>query len=156
MNSAVLNGVTTYEQERGKPAPSENHGAVQANLIAEFVRNKQYRVISELSLELQGRPLTPDISVYMRKALDFRHDHIRLTEAPLVTVEIFSATQSYQDIMEKVEAYLQSGVQTCWVVSPPQHAITIYTADGSQKTYVDGQVRDPATGLTAEMEAVFS
>ena len=58
--------------------------------------------------------------------------------------------------MEKVEAYLQSGVKSCWVVNPPQRAITIYTPDGSLKSFVEGQVKDPVTGLTADLEAVFS
>ncbi len=84
MSTAVLEGAIKYEEGRGKPRPSENHG------------------------------------------------------------------------LEKVEAYLNSGVQTCWVVNPPLHTITLYSADGSQKTYVEGQAIDPATGLTANLEAVFS
>jgi len=156
MSNTALENPLTYEQERGKPMPSENHAIVQMNLGIEFAKHKQYRVLSELSLELQGRPLTPDLSVYPRKPADFRHDTIRVTEPPLVAVEIFSPTQGYQDVLDKVDAYLNSGVKTCWVVNPPQHAITIYSADGSQKTYVEGQAVDPATGLTANLEVVFS
>ena len=136
--------------------PSENHGIIQIALGIELAKHKEYRVIGELSLELNGRPFTPDLSVYPRRPMDLRHDTIRRTDPPLVTVEIFSPTQSSQEILDKVEAYLNSGVKTCWVVNPPQHAITIYTADGSQKTFVEGQAVDPATGLTADLESVFS
>jgi len=156
MSTAVLDSVTSYEQERGKPMPSENHGTVQANLIGEFLKHREYRTISELSLELNGRPFTPDLCVYPRRPMDLRHDNIRRTDPPLVVVEIFSPTQGSQDVMEKVEAYLNSGVKTCWVVNPPQHVITIYSADGALKTYIEGQAVDPATGLTANLEAVFS
>jgi Uma2 family endonuclease len=156
MNTPVVEPGTSYEQERGKPMPSKNHGIVQMNLGIELAKHKDFRVISELALELSGRPFTPDLCVYPRQPVDFRHDDIRLTDPPLVAVEIFSPTQGYQEVMNKVEAYLTSGVKTCWVVNPPQHAITIFAADGSQKTYVEGQVKDPATGLTADLETVFS
>ncbi|MBI4662636.1 MAG: Uma2 family endonuclease [Verrucomicrobia bacterium] len=156
MKTAVLETPQTYEEERGKPMPSKNHGIVQSNLVIEFARHKEYRVISELSLVLNGRQLTPDLSVYPRGPVDFRHDDIRLTDPPLVAVEIPSPTQGSQEVMDKVEAYLQSGVKTCWVVNPPQRTVTIYTPDGVLKSFVEGLVKDPATGLTADLEAVFS
>lgn len=112
--------------------------------------------MSELSLELDRHPLTPDLSVYLREPADFRRDKIHLSEPPLVTVEIFSPTQGYQGVMDKVDYYLSHGVKTCWVVNPPLRTVTIYSADGAQKTYVEGQAADPATGLTAELAAVFS
>jgi Uma2 family endonuclease len=156
MNTAVLDAPSSYEQERGKPMPSENHGIVQANLTGEFLKHREYRVISELALLLNERPLTPDLSIYPRQQMDLRHDQIRRTDPPLTVVEIFSPTQSSQEILEKVEAYFNSGVKTCWVVNPPMHTITIYTADGSQKTYVEGEAIDPVTKLTANLDAVFS
>ena len=58
--------------------------------------------------------------------------------------------------MDKVEAYLQNGVKSCWVVNPPQRAITIYAADGPFKTFVEGEVKDLITGLTANLKVVFS
>ena len=156
MSTEVVERPLTYEEERGKPMPSTNHGIVQTNLAIELAMQKDYRVISELSLELMGQPLTPDLSVYSRQPVDFRHDNVRRTDPPLVVVEILSPTQGTQEVMDKVEAYLQSGVKTCWVVNPPQRTITIYTPDGGLKSFVEGQVKDPATGLTADLEAVFS
>jgi Uma2 family endonuclease len=156
METAVIDNVGSYERERGKPMPSRNHAIVQMNLGIEFARNKQYRVLSELALDLGGRPFTPDLSVYPRQPVDFRHDDVRVTEPPLLTVEIFSPTQGYQELMDKVDAYLNNGVKSCWVVNPPQRAITIYLVDGSEKTYVEGEVKDPVTGLSADLHAVFS
>lgn len=108
------------------------------------------------SLSPKGQPLTPDLTVYHRKPADFRHDNIRITEPPLVAVEIFSPTQGDQDVLDKVDAYLKSGVKTCCVVNPALRTITIYSADGVQKTYTEGEVVDPAIGLTANLDAVFS
>jgi Uma2 family endonuclease len=156
MNTVVLDPATNYQKERGKPMPSENHAIVQMNLGIEFAKHKDYRTLSELSLELNGRPFTPDLSVYPRQPANFRHDNIHRTDPPLVVVEIFSPTQGYQEVMDKVEAYLNSGVKSCWVVNPPLRTITIYGAGGFQKTYVEGQAVDPAIGLTADLAAVFS
>src|SRR2546428_1341296 len=122
MNTPVLDSPQTYEQERGKPMPSKNHGIVQTNITVEFAKHKEYRVMSELSLELNGRPLTPDLSVYPRRPVDFRHDTVCRTDPPLLVVEILSPTQGLLGVMDKIEAYLQSGVKSCWVVNPPQRA----------------------------------
>lgn len=157
MSTSILQETPlSYEEERGKPMPSFHHGAVQANLIIEFARNRNYRGVSEVALLIDGVSYTPDISVYPRKALDFRHDTVRMKELPLVAVEIFSPSQGSLEIMEKVETYLAAGVKSVWVVAPPLTSITIYTPDGRQKGFIEGTATDPATGIQVEMEQVFS
>ena len=146
----------SYEEERGKPMPSNNHGIVQANLIGEFLKHREYRVLSELSLRLQDRDFTPDLSLYRREPADFRHDLVRRTDPPLVTVEIFSPTQGSQEIMDKVEAYLAAGVRSVWVVIPPVRNVTIFTPDGREHPFVAGVATDPAIGVTADLATVFS
>ena len=137
--------------------PSYNHGIIQANLTVEFSKHREYRVVSELDLELDGRRLTPDLSIYVREPLDVRHDIIRRTDPPLVTVEILSPMQGTYPVMEKVAFYLKSGVKTCWLVNPPTRTITIYSADDTDRTFVPGQQAvDPAIGIAADVTAVFS
>ena len=137
--------------------PSSNHSIVQTNLIGEFLKHREFRVHSELDLELDGRRLTPDLSIYVREPLDVRHDIIRRTDPPLVTVEILSPMQGTYPVMEKVEYCLKSGVKTCWVVNPPARTITIYAADGTDRSFLPGQQAvDPAIGVTADVTAVFS
>ena len=156
METEILDKPLTYEEERGKPMPSYNHAAIQVNLITEFARNREFRVCSELTLELEGRPYTPDLSVYPRESLDLRHDLIRRTDPPLLVVEIFSPRQGSQDVMDKVDVYLRSGVKSCWVISPPLHTVSILRLDGSADTFSSGIAKDPVTGLTADLSAVFS
>lgn len=136
--------------------PSFNHGAIQANLIGEFIRHPDFRIVSELSLELAGQPYTPDLSIYPRAQLNLRRDDIRRTDPPLLVVEILSPTQGYQTVMEKVEAYFANGVKSCWIVSPPFRTITILRPDGTEEVVHSGVAQDPATGLTANVAAVFS
>ena len=83
-------------------------------------------------------------------------DTIRVQEPPLVTVEIYSPTQGTQDIMDKVGVYFQRGVKSCRGVSPPIHNVTIFTPDGQRRSFSAGIVTDPAIGITADLEAVFS
>lgn len=145
----------SYEEERGKPMPSKNHAIVQTNLIVELVKHP-VRVMSELALRLQGEDFTPDISVYPELSVDFRQDVIRLTEPPMTAVEIFSPRQGHQDVMDKVEVYFESGVKSCWVIAPPLKSITIMLPDGRQQSFDSGVATDPATGLTARVDVVFS
>jgi Uma2 family endonuclease len=156
MSLEALERPLTYEEERGKPIPSYNHGVAQANLIGEFLQNRDFRVVSELTLELEGQNYTPDLCVYPRLPVDWRQDELRRTDAPLTTVEIFSPTQGYQEIMNKVEVYLRNGVKSCWLVSPHLKSITIFGSDAREHGFNSGRVRDPYTGLAADVSAVFS
>ncbi len=90
---------SAYELERGKPLPSRNHGIVQANLILAMGQNKAFRPISELTLNLGEKPdPVPDLCVFRREAVDFSRDEVRVSEPPLVVVEIASPTQGTFEI----------------------------------------------------------
>lgn len=136
--------------------PSRNHSAIQTNLIGQFLRHGEFRVHSELTLNIDGRPYTPDLSVYPRTPLDLRRDVSRCPDPPLLVVEIFSPQQGTQEVMDRVEIYFAFGVKSCWIVSPPMHSIQILTADGKEVVLNSGTARDPVTELTADLAAVFS
>ena len=156
MSTPTVERPLSYEEERGKPMPSLNHSAIQINVAVEFARNRAYRVHSELTLDIAGKAYTPDLSVYPRQTLDLRHDQIRATAPPLLVVEVFSPKQGLQDVTDKVDAYFAHGVKSCWVVVPPLNAVRIIAADGYEETFHSGVVKDPVTGLTAELSSVFS
>lgn len=156
MNPHTLERPLSYEEERGKPMPSRNHGSVQAKLIIDFSKHSQFRIYGELTLQFEGELYTPDISIYPSEPIDLRHDEVRRTEPPAVAVEIFSPTQGYQEVMEKAEVYLRNGVKSVWLVSPPLRNITILAPDGRQESFHSGVAKDPATGLSADLASVFS
>jgi Uma2 family endonuclease len=145
----------TYEEERGKPMPSRNHAAAQTNLLGEFLKNPNVSVYSEFTLEFEGRNFTPDISLYPRQSVDWRHDQIRGTESPLAVVEIASPAQDNQSVMDKVEVYFRNGVKSCWYLQPYLKTITILGPDGKEHVFHSGVARDPYTGVTADVAAVF-
>lgn len=114
-------------------------------------------MFSELDLKLKDRLLRPDLCLYRREPLDFSHEVLRREDSPLLVVEILSVGQGYGDLLERKDFYLQSGVKSFWLVSPPIAAITIYTLEGPLRTFVrPGVVTDPALGVTADLDAVFS
>ena len=156
-NRGAAQQALSYEEERGKPMPSYNHSWIQSNLIGEFLKDKNYRVHSELTLEIQGQRYTPDISLYPRSApIDLRHDIIRQTTPPLLVVEILSPEQGSYDVMKKIDIYFAHGVKSCWVVTPPAHALSIYVPDGPARQINTGMAMDPVLGLSADIDAVFS
>jgi len=146
----------TYEEERGKPMPSRNHGRVQTNTTLEFSRHEQFSVYGELTLTIEGRNYTPDISVYPQEPVDFRHDEVTRKDSPLTTVEILSPSQSVQDLVERAEVYLRNGVKSCWIITPAFRTVTILLPDGREEVFHRGIATDPVTGLTTDLEKVFS
>jgi Uma2 family endonuclease len=156
MSTAAIDKPLTYEEERGKPMPSYNHGAIELNLGTELSKNRSFRVLCELTLDIHGKPYTPDLSAYPRTPLDLRHDVSRMPEPPLLVVEIISPQQPIQEIMDKVDVYFGFGVKSVWVVSPSMHSIQIITPDGREIVISTGTATDPVTGLTADLAAVFS
>ena len=154
---APREALSDYELERGKPMPSKNHGLIQANLIGYFLQSRDYRPSSEMTLDIgMGHPVTPDISLIPRQPMDLWNDEIRFTEPPVTVVEIVSPSQSSSEMMKKVHGYLAHGVKSCWLVDPPLHQVIVFNADGTRKTFEDGIVTDPVTGITADLAAVFS
>lgn len=154
--NAVLDRPPSYVEERGKPKPSLNHSVAQARLIVELSKDAKTLVTSELSLEFEGTTYTPDICIYPSERINWRHDEVRRSDPPLTVVEIFSPMQGPQSIMDKVEIYFRNGVKSVWLISPHLKAITILGPNGAEFPFHVGIARDPFTGLTADVGAVFS
>lgn len=149
--------LSDYERERGKPMPSKLHSVIQKRLIIAFHPfEPPYTVFSELTLELDGRELTPDLSVYEHLDVDFTQDELRMTDPPLLTVEIASPTQGIQDLIDKIRFLLNSGVQSSWLVQPQLRTITVYSGDMASQTYSEGTVADPVLDIEVDLDDVFS
>ena len=145
-----------YEVERGKPMPSTNHATLQAYLTLAFLRyDKKFSILPELSLELDGKPYVPDLSVYPKLDLDLRHDKIQMTEPPLLVVEILSPKQSLDDLTRKAYDYLEAGVGSCWIVQPILQAIAVLVPGEKPAMHTSGEIQDAQTGITVSVEEIF-
>jgi Uma2 family endonuclease len=150
-----------YERERGKPMPSLNHSVAQTHLILALAAYRdRFMTLSELTLDLgDNGPMTPDLSIYPPLEIDFTDDEVRMTEPPLVAVEILSPTQPADDLVQKAKRLLAAGVQSVWIVMTPVQTITVFTGVPgalAQTTYRVGEtLTDPATGIEVALADVF-
>jgi Uma2 family endonuclease len=149
--------ISDYERERGKPTPSKLHSVAQTNLLIQLANYRpRLQALSELTLRLEGRDLTPDVSVYRDLEIDFTRDETQVTEPPLLAIEISSPTQGIQDLVDKARFLMEHGVESCWIVQPPLRTITVFTPDMESTTYSSGTVTDPATDIEVDLDDVFS
>ena len=148
---------SAYEIERGKPLPSFNHGAIQANLVMEFAPYwSKYRVASELSLDLSEWPSVPDLSILPKQPLDLDHDTIAVAEAPLCVIEIISPTQSLNELTAKARSYFAHGVRSCWVVLPPLRNIYVFSSPNEYQVFkADETLHDPVLEVSFPLQGVF-
>ncbi len=136
--------------------PSRNHAIVQMNLGNQFLKDERYRTCSELTLTLGGRDYTPDLSIFPRVPVDWDHDDSKVTDAPLLVVEILSPQQGMQPVMDKLDVYFAHGVKSCWIVTPHLKLISAITPDRARRNFDSGIVTDAAIGIAADVAAVFS
>lgn len=148
--------VSDYERERGKPMPSKMHSRVQYHLVGAFLRYEPDHIgFSELTLDLQGWEATPDLCVYAQGDIDLAEEEVRVETPPRLAVEIASPTQGIQALVDKARRLVECGVASCWLVQPALRTITVFGEGGASKTYSEGTVHDPATGIEVAFDEVF-
>ncbi len=147
--------LSQYEAERGKPMPGKSHAWAQSRLLIALAKHEQYAVLSELSLQLGDHHLVPDLCVYAYYEPDWSDDVPRVTEPPLLAIEIISPSQSIDDLIKKAEIYLKTGVPACWVVLPALQTIVVLMLGQKPRYYTEGVVRDDGTGIEVPVDAIF-
>lgn len=151
-------GLSAYEIERNKPMPTLIHGAIQANLIVQFAINygSQYRIASEVLLDTQPVGSTPDIILYPKQPLDYQHDPSRRTDAPLLSIEIQSASQSTKDMVDKLEPYFYFGIKSCWIVMPNLQGVCVYDSPFNYTFFHGVEIlKDTVLGIELDLKKVF-
>lgn len=151
-----VEAVSEYEQERGKPMPSFNHGVVQANLVFLFKLNygETHRTLSEVTLATEPTT-TPDVAVYEKRDPNWAHDEVQVVEPPLMVIEILSTTQSLNELVDKTQLYFTAGVKSCWLVLPTHKLVAVHTPNSDPKVFTEGTVNDPASKLSVTIEDIF-
>jgi Uma2 family endonuclease len=156
---AIVDVVSDYELERGKPLPTLNHAIIQGNLT--FALNLGYRkthsILPELNITMPQRPDTvPNIAIYPKLESDFLHDITSMTQMPLTIVEIISPSQGLDEILAKFERYFNAGVQSCWLVMPSLQAISVYGSIGKYVFFTaTDTLTDSITGIELPLTEIF-
>ena len=158
----------TYEDESEEfdQVGSFNHGYTQARLIVLIDRLGKFTPVSELSLDVRGIDLTqfdlrtkeelkPDIALYPKRGRSQPRDILRMTEMPLVAIEILSPKQGTYDILEKFKVYFALGITSCWLVDPALRTVTVYASNEEWATFSTDEVVDAQVDIRLPVDEVF-
>jgi Uma2 family endonuclease len=129
-----LTSETNGQPDGGNNMPSFNHSYICAEILGQLYENKTVKALPELTLDIQNG-LTPDISVYPREKVvpNFLKDFPKYPEMPLLAIEVISANQNIQTVLEKAEILVHHGVKTVWAIEPFTNTIFVTTASGVEK-----------------------
>lgn len=147
---------TEYLLERGKPMPSKNHARLENRFSVALSRFEQYETFIELSLDLTTGKAVPDVCLFKPEESDWLQDEIRVTEPPLLTIEILSPTQAIDDLKDKIYTiYFPAGVKSCWIVVPLLKMIAVFTPNRGVINHIAGIVKDPVLDIEVDMKDIF-
>lgn len=138
-------------------SPSYHHAYIAGNLIAAFHDLKKYSVFSELTLQIEGKDYVPDISLYPKRTINYAAgDIIRMTEMPLLAVEVLSPSQGSQEILDKFSIYFAAGIQSCWLVVPLLRSIMVYSEKEKAQSFHAGEVIDSVLDVRIPLDDLFA
>ncbi|MFQ3608830.1 MAG: Uma2 family endonuclease [Chloroherpetonaceae bacterium] len=158
MEEQLLEAVSDYELERGKPMPNFNHGYIQANLIVGLRERyrKQFSVISEVSIPIGNTTATPDVLVFNKRSVNWLETKPALTEPPILAIEIQSPSQPTETTIEKANSLLETGVKSVWIVQPELQTVSVFSKSYPLKTFAEGVITDKAVGIELSFDTVFA
>ena len=120
---------------------SKRHSLTQTNLTVLLGNDERFSTFVELSLDTTAIDLSqfglknqeemvPDISVYLESPPlidEPGEDEVRVAKMPELVIEVLSPTQSINELLKKIKAYLALGVKSCWLVMPALEAIRVFS-----------------------------
>jgi Uma2 family endonuclease len=142
--------------EHEKPMASKNHVRLQRRLTRLLEKfEPKYEAFPELSLELQGKPFIPDISIYPSSPINWQEDVLRESEPPLLAIEILSPKQGLTDLIDKARELTTLGVDEVWVVVPVSEGVIVCPKNSKPRTVGFGAITHTATGISVSIEQLF-
>lgn len=118
--------------------------------------DSEFDTFPELELKLNGKPVKPDISVFLNLPEDWDSDIVYYTEPPIIAVEVLSPKQALSEITDKINTiYFPAGVQSAWIILPLLQTVFIRTPDGKKRAFTEGIIKDPVTGIEIPFDKIF-
>lgn len=147
---------------------SINHSLAQARLTSLLDSDERFTVLTELSLDVSQHDFSkygvkardeikPDICLYPN-TMDFHDlDIVKMTDIPLLAIEILSPNQGTKELKGKIYAYFELGVKSCWLVVPDAKLISVYTKQGDFKNFdmSDTEVIDETMDIHLPIDKLF-
>jgi Uma2 family endonuclease len=149
---AVEEEVVINEQSENE-MPSFNHSYICNRIMRQLFQSEEFEPFPELTLNI-GNGITPDISVYPKDKFhpDFFQDVAKFPEMPLVAIEVISASQNIQDLLDKSNLLVEHGVKAVWAIEPFGRTIFVTTKEGKQVLH-DQEVE--SEGIKVDFRQIF-
>jgi Uma2 family endonuclease len=151
--------LSDYEIERNKPMPTLIHGIVQANIGFELktTYRQKYLIASEVTLDTLPKGSTPDLIVLPNQIVNLSGEvPAKYAIPPLATIEIQSASQSLDEMVNKSLIYFEFGVKSCWIVQPRIKAIIVFSSPDEYKFFHhDDILKDSILDIELDLQKIF-
>ncbi len=133
--------------------PTLNHSYICSEIMKQLLPNENISVLPELTLAI-GNGLTPDISIFPKEQIkpNFWKDITRFEQPPLISIEIISPSQNIQDLLEKAQSLVNSGVKNVWTIEPFSHSIWV-TNEKEIKLFHNTTIE--SEGITVDFQKIF-
>ena len=135
-------------------AASLFHSAIQSNVAHALMDVTEFRIHTELTIEIDGTDYKPDLVGYPFKELDYVHDMVKERELPLFAIEIVSPRQTTGDVIDKIDLYLQAGIPSCWLIIPFPKSVVVFHKEG-KLTFHEGTIHDEVTQIQLPLKDIF-
>jgi len=104
--------------------------------------------------------VAPDVGFIRRERIprDFDYQHY-FPVPPELAVEVVSPSDSFGEVMEKVDLYLEAGVPLIWVAVPQRRVVMVYRPGQPQRTLTENDELDGeeiVPGFRLSVRAVFA
>ena len=149
----LVEEVLEVKTEKEEEMPSFIHSYLCGEIMEHLTQNKHFKAFPELTLAIENG-LTPDISIYPRKKEkpDFLSDISKFPDMPVLAIEIISASQNIQDLIEKARVLIDKGVKAVWTVEPFTNTVFVTTKEGEKRFH---NVEVESEGIKVDFRQIF-
>jgi Uma2 family endonuclease len=156
---AIERELSDYEIERNKPMPTLIHGIIQANIGFELktAYGQKYLIASEVTLDTVPKGSTPDLIILPNQKVNLSGEvPAKYAIPPLASIEIQSASQSLDEMVNKTLIYFEFGVKSCWIVQPRIKAIIVFSSPDEYRFFHhDDILKDSVLDIELDLQKIF-
>jgi Uma2 family endonuclease len=145
---------------------SINHSLTQAKIAALLINDDRFSIMTELSLDISQLNLSqfglkdeikPDVCAYPKEVGLQESDIVKMTDMPLLAIEILSPSQGTKELKDKIHVYFELGVKSCWLVVPDLKTISVFSQATQFKNFDmrDDDLIDEVMDIRIPIQKVF-
>lgn len=146
--------VEEITEEVTEEMPTYNHSYICLEIISQILPNQAFKPLPELTLNI-GNGITPDISVYpveLAPKPNFFSDITRYDKMPFLAIEIISPSQDIQDLLNKAQMLIQSGVKSVWTIEPFSRTVFVTNENGNRLFH---NTKVESEGVRVDFQKIF-